>query len=110
MLTKISHVSTSLNNTNSSEVISQVKILGRASNTSSDSSASIDSSESDKPRYFLNRYIYLVVGVPIETWGVSLGWGKVNNLVKRFVCGTGGIRKLCTVFYHSYIYGPWSSK
>ena len=109
MLTKISHVSTSLNNTNSSEVISQVKILGRASNTSSDSSASIDSSESDKPRYFLNRYIYLVVGVPIETWGVSLGWGKVNNLVKRFAYGTGGIRKL-TVFYHSYIYGPWRGK
>ena len=68
----ISHASTSLNNTNLSCVSSQVKIIRRSSNSSSDSSASKDPSESEKAEYFLNHYIYLDVGVSIQTWGVSL--------------------------------------
>ena len=42
------------------------------------------------------------------TWEVSLAWGQVNSLVKRFA---GGRSKLCMVPAHScYIYVTWNSK
>ena len=47
----------------------------------------------------------------METWGVSLVWGQVNSLVKRFAWGTRGRKTLSMVRCHSrYIYGTWRSK
>ena len=41
----------------------------------------------------------------MEMWGVSLAWGQVNSLAKRFTGGNGRRKKLCMVPYHSgYIY------
>ena len=48
-------------------------------------------------------------GVQMEMWGVSLAWGKVNNLAKRFV--SGDWEQVETVPYHScFIYVTWRSK
>ena len=47
----------------------------------------------------------MFVVVSMEMWGVSLAWGQVNSLAKRFTGGNGRRKKLCMVPYHSgYIY------
>ena len=31
------------------------------------------------------------VGVSMETWGISLAWGQVNSLARRFAYGGLGV-------------------
>ena len=40
----------------------------------------------------------------MEMWGVSLAWGQVNSLAKRFAGGNGRRKKLCIVPYHNVIF------
>ena len=47
----------------------------------------------------------------MEMWGVSLTWGQVNSLAKRFARESGATRKLCTVPHHiSFIYETCRNK